>query len=260
MAPPTLPLLLAASLTLGGCRTEPFEPFRNIDETGEDDCPGCFDAALMLWNLQGALHEGALHPVSTSTGQRPAKLTVMLVDQYWSHLDASEQPAHACYMTYTPSLSPGSTAPSAWLDWQLALEPIEDTCGTLDPDWIDPDFHVALTGLGIEMIGEALDDGMETYLQEWFAALDAQDTDTSLDWDRDGAPYYFGVRGLLDDLSVYGSDQSHYGRAWAVDEELFILDEESGGRLLTTEQIAAGQDGWYELYARTFFSPHNELM
>ena len=35
----------------------PEDPCGKDDETGEDDCPGCFDAVGMLWNLQGLRHE-----------------------------------------------------------------------------------------------------------------------------------------------------------------------------------------------------------
>jgi hypothetical protein len=44
-----------------------------------------------------------------------------------------------------------------------------------------------------------------------------------------------------------------------VDGDLTVRNETSGGILLTTEQIAAGQDGWFEIYAWTFFSPYDYL-
>ena len=66
--------------SLSGCRTQDRDRVPVVDETGEnEDCPGCLDVAYMMWHLQGALHEGGLHPVNTSSGERPAQLSVVLV-------------------------------------------------------------------------------------------------------------------------------------------------------------------------------------
>lgn len=246
----------AAALALLGCRAEERDRNPVIDETGDaENCPGCFDATGMLWNLQAALQDGELTAVNTTAGQRSALLTVMLVEEEFdpSAEDAAE---HSCTMTYTPSMQPGSQ-PGALLDWDLSLEPVENGCPELDPDWVDAELYTTLPTLALEMVGAELDAAMEDYLSGWFETLE-------LDWANDGEPYYFGLSSRVDGQVVYREDdteagaefQGHYGRAFAVDADLAIVDEATGGRLLTRAEIAEGGDAWFEIYARTFFIPY----
>jgi hypothetical protein len=244
-----------------GCRAESRDSLPGYDETGEnEDCPGCFDPAYMLWDLQAALHEGALHPVVTAQGERPAQLTVVLVDyDYQKAVDAGEEPdpfsdEYSCTLIYTPSLAEVGTPQGSWFAWSLALEPVQDNCGELDPDWIQSGFYDALPGLGVAMIGAALDEGMEANLAEAFG--------DQATWETEGAPYYFGLTGTIDGMEVYGEGQSHYGRAYQIEPVeggLGIKDEGSGGVLLTVEEIEAGQSGWLETFAWSFFTPRDQL-
>ena len=262
----TRPLVTFAALStvaLFACRTPDRDRDSVIDETGENEnCPGCFDVAGMLWNLQGALSEGDLHPVTTTSGQRPALLTVMLTEPEYAATDTPNPDDYACTMTYTPSIQQG-TQPGAVVDWQIALEPLENGCPDLDPDWVDDQLYTMLAQWGMEMIGTDLDSVMEGYLRGWFEDLEQ-------DWQAGGAPYYFGLNSRIDGRVVYREDdtadgaageeiQGHYGRAFAVDGDLNILDEASGGRLLTVEEIGEGTDAWFEIYARTFFVPYERL-
>jgi hypothetical protein len=252
---------LFVALALVGCRAESRDSLPFYDETGEnEDCPGCFDPAFMLWDLQAALHEGALHPVLTAEGERPAQLTVVLVDyDYQRAVEAGEEPdpfdaEYSCTLSYRPSLQDVGTPQGSWFGWALGLEPVQDDCGPLDPDWIRTDFYSELPGLGVAMIGAALDAEMEEALAGAFADPAA--------WERDGAPYYFGLTGTIDGLEVYGEGQSHYGRAYQIEQgegSLSIRDEASGGVLLTTEEIAAGQAGWFEIFSWSFFTPRDQL-
>jgi hypothetical protein len=244
-------LVFLAALATLACRSPSSDPI--IDETGEDDCPGCFDAEGMLWNLQGAWHEGGLHPVNTSAGERPALLEVKLIDGGWS---AQAPEGHECTMRYTPSAVQGDN-PQAAPDWVIALEAVEDGCGELDPDWVDPALFERLPVWGVTMAGEPLDADMTDYLRAWYEEFE-------LDWETDGAPYYFGMRATIDGRTVYEDAQGevvqgHYGRAYQIDDDLNIVAEGAGGVLLGYEEISAGASGWFEVYAATFFSPFNEL-
>jgi len=265
MTRPFVTFAALSTLALFACRTEQRDRFPVNDETGDDeDCPGCFDAAYMLWNLQGALHDGDLQSVNTDSGERPALLSVVLVDVdwWWALEDAATDEYidpfdYSCTMTYTPTVRQGTTAPSAMLDWEIDLEPVSNDCGELDADWVDSDFHTQLADWGMEMIAEPLDSKMEANLITAFA-------ENEQDWDVEGAPFYFGFSSLVDGRVVYKDDdgetiQGHYGRAYAVDEDMAITNEAEGGTLLTPQQIGAEQDAWFEIFAWTFFSPFERL-
>ncbi len=248
-----------STIAMLACRTQERPRLPVDDETGDsEDCPGCVDPAYMLWNLQGAYSEGDLHAVGTTDGERPALLTVVLVDVEWWREQQGDEITdpydHACTLTYTPSIGgPGDDA-EAWFSWDLNLAPVEDGCGELDPDWIDQDFFEDLPGLGVDFSGAALDSVMESQLKTAF-----EGDGSGPDWETQGAPFYFGLTTTLDGRRVYESNQSHYGRAFAVEldgGDLFIRNEANGGTLLTTEQIAAGEPGWFEIFAWTFFEPH----
>lgn len=266
-APAILFAVLATAIV--GCRVPERDRLPIIDETGEDEnCPGCFDAAFMLWNLQGALHEGDLHSVNTSNGERAARLAVTLVDNAYNKALENAEPGEvispydedwACYMTYTPSIASTGDVSGAMFSWRLGLEPLDNGCRELDPDWVDADLFTELPGMGVTMTGAALDDKMENLLKTAFEAVSEDDTGAEPDWATEGAPFYIGLTGTIDGQGVNGDDQSHYGRAFRIDEDRNIHNEENGGTLLTTQQIAAGDDGWFEIYAWTFFSPYEVL-
>jgi hypothetical protein len=265
----SIALLASASL---GCRVPERDRNPVIDETGDaEDCPGCFDVAFMSWSLQGARYEGDLHPIVTSSDLRPARLTVTLVDNAYIKAIENAEPGEVispyderwtCFMTYTPSIASTGSDASAMFVWELGLEPLEDGCGPLDADWVNPDLFTALPGMGVTMTGAALDSVMENQLKTAFEAVSEDDTGEAPDWETEGAPYYIGLGSSIDGQEIYGDGQSHYGRAFQVelvDGDLTVRNETSGGILLTTEQIAAGQDGWFEIYAWTFFSPYDYL-
>lgn len=224
-----------------------------IDETGDaEDCPGCFDANGMLWNLQVGLEDGAFATVHTSSGDRLPLFTVQLVEQEYFDTSTEDPSAHSCTFTYTPAVAPGSSVPSAMFDWELTLVPGTDGCGDLDPDWVSSELFQDLPGYGWEMVAEALDADLSAWLQDWFDQEGA-------DWAADGAPYYFGLTTLIDGVDAGSGVQGHYGRAYAVDEDMNIASEGTGGSLLTTEQVAAGSDGFYEIYAYKYITPYETL-
>jgi hypothetical protein len=269
MSPSRAILVAVLATAFVGCRVPERDRLPIIDETGDaENCPGCFDAAFMLWNLQGALHEGDLHAVNTINSERPAKLVVTLVDSAYDKALENAEPGDVispyderwvCYMTFTPGIAATGDATGAMFSWQLSLEPVEDTCGALDPDWVTADLFTELPGMAVTMTGAALDDAMESKLETAFETVPEDDTGEEPDWATQGAPYYIGFTGIIDGNAVNGDSQSHYGRAYQIDEDMNIRLEEDGGVLLTTEQIAAGNDGWFEINAWTFFSPYEVL-
>ncbi len=137
-------------------------------------------------------------------------------------------------------------------DWELTLVPVTDGCGDLDPDWIAPTLYQDLAEYSWEMVAGSLDDTLKEWLQDWFVKSEA-------DWESEGEPYYFGLTTLLDGDDLGADGQGHYGRAYAVDADMNIASEGSGGSLLTTEQVASGVNGFYEIYAYSFITPYADL-
>lgn len=245
------PLLLASVIALAGCRTQDSKT-DPIDETGEnDDCLGCFDVQAFLWNLKAGVQAGAFVTVHTLEGDRTPELDLALVEPaYFEEEEPSGE--HTCALRYTVQAGPGETAPSAWFDWTVTPTLATDGCGELDSDWVASSFAQDMAATPWEIIGAAPEGDLLAWLQQGF-------TDAGNDWATDGAPYYFAATALLDGHDLGDRAQDVYGRAYAVDADMNILAEATGGTLVTTEQIASGQDGYYELYGWVFYDPREDL-
>lgn len=244
------PLLLLGALALSGCRTVDTDV--PIDETGDaEDCPGCFDVQAFLWDVRTGLQGGAFATVHTTTGDRIPELDVLLVEREYFENETPD-PERSCVLRYTLGMAPGTTAPSAWLDWSLIPTLASDECGELDPDWVAPSFAADLAAYPWELVGAEVQGNLLTWIQDGFE-------DAGNDWATDGEPYYFGVTALLDSHDIGAGQQANYGRAYAVDADMNIVAEATGGSLLTTGQVAAGLDGYYELYGWRFFDPREDL-
>ncbi len=219
---------------LAGCRSEP-------RDTG---CTGCFEPIQMLWNLSMGLRAGVFTDAVTLDGPRAPVLDLVLADEDDT---TSIDPADRCTMRYRIEGQPGTLEPRAWQDWALALVPIETDCLDLSPAvWGEvPLERFAAREWEISM--EGLTEAMEKYLADLF---DAQGTV----WSVDGAPYYFGSRTWIDAYDTSGHlRQTHYARAWQVDDGMGIVDEADGGHLLPVEHVAAGGDGYYEIFSAYIF-------
>jgi hypothetical protein len=244
-------LLLLCALALFGCRTHDTGD-SHIDETGDDeDCPGCFDTEAFLWSLRAGLQAGGFATVHTTTGDRVPELDLVLASP--AYFDAEEpSDEHTCTLRYTVQVGPGKTAPSAWFDWALTPTLATDGCGELDPDWVAASFAADMAATPWEVVGSAPADDLLEWLQEGFSAA-------GNDWATQGEPYYFGGTTLLDGHDLGDDAQDVYGRAFAVDADMNILAEATGGSLLTTAAIAAGSDGYFELYGWVFYNPRQDL-
>ncbi len=218
-------LWLLVPLTLGqACRTT---------EDGDSACPGCFDAAWMLWNLKTGVKDGAFAAVtSSSKGLLEPDLEVVLYE------NADENGEYAsCTAHYLASSEAAQGIDGAWFDWVLDLSLASSDC----PEISDGDLLNELTGWSWEIGFHELDSALEAGLADWFGA----------DWKSEGAPYYFGGYTVLEGDPVGSGGQTHYGRAYELDENMNIADEANGGKLLRTSEVSAGSDGYYELYADT---------
>ncbi len=247
-----LPLLLASTLA---CRTTDDGRIGDgPDDTANENCPGCFDAAGFIWTLQTGLQDGQMAAVHTAGGDREPALLVQLAEPRFFDEDPeiAGDPADTCQLEYSFSLQPGATAPAALLDWELSPQLESDGCGELDPDWSQVDLVDDFASWTWELVGEALQSSQATTLESWFDENDA-------DWATEGAPYYFGLFSWFDGTPIVADFQNHYGRAYAVDADMNILLEEAGGSLLSTEQVGEGSDGWYEIYAFTWLSVSEDL-
>lgn len=219
---------------LGGCRTDP------VDTA----CPGCFRPVQAFWNLFMGIQAGTFVEVGTLDGTREPVLDLLLVDEDYP---TTYDPADACTLLYGIEGARGTLDPEAWQNWALTLIPRSTDCRDLpsakwglDPldRFADRDWEISLEGLtGL----------METYLEDLFEGQGGS-------WARDGAPHYFGSHTWIDAYDT-ASDvgQTHYGRAWQIDAEGRIVDEASGGHLLPWTDVAAGSDGYYEIFSVYYF-------
>jgi hypothetical protein len=232
-----MPRSAAALLVLplvAACRTEP-------RDTG---CEGCFEPVQLLWNLSMGIQAGVFTEALTLDGPRGPVLELELTDEdYPTTQDAADR----CTMRYRIAGTPGTLDPTAWQDWALALTPVETDCQDLPPAvWGEVPLD-RFAARDWEIALEGLTDAMEKYLRDLF---DLQGDD----WAVAGAPHYAGSHTWIDaDDTAGDAVQTHYARAWQVDAGMAVVDETEGGHLLTLEEIAAGRDGYYEVFSVYLF-------
>ncbi len=132
-------------------------------------------------------------------------------------------------IAYETGAVDGSSAPSAWHDFLFDLAtPYFNDC-ELDPAVWGSDPYAIFTGTDWEMAFEPMDQSMTDIFIKILGSSKFQ---------SEYEPYFFGVSTYQDGSN---HSQTEYGYGWPVVGG--TIDDSAD--LLTTEQVAAGADGWY---------------
>ncbi len=190
-----------------------------------------FSADYWGWNLVFGVQDGGIVPVFISgIEQGPFMEVVLMEEEYFTEGEVG----HVCSLYYDIRGTPGTAWSQAWLDWELELIPADTDCTELDPALWGQDPHAAIT-VDFEVTVGPLDPSLEAAISGWFT-----------DWESDWAPYVYGSNQYVDG-SLANGYQTAYGWALEVDEDMNLVSPETFGVELTTEELATGMDGFYEI-------------
>ncbi len=190
-----------------------------------------FDTDYWGWNVTTGVQDGAMTTVWISGVENPPLMEIMLMQE--EYFDEGEV-GNLCTLTYEISGTPASSWAEAIWDWTLELTPSDNGCPNLDPDvWGDDPMTVIANEFEITV--GPLDATLEASVSTWFT-----------DWETYYAPYVFGSNQYVDGDLANGF-QTAYGWAYQVDEDMNLVSPETFGVKLTTEEIEAGWDGYFEI-------------
>lgn len=219
-----LALLVGASLS--ACKVE------------RDDEPLLVDELNFAWTLTGGLKDGVLTTVHTNSGDRDPTVVFELVTDSW--LESGGTEGGSCNMTYKVTSEPVDVDSTFQAFEMTFLEGTTD-CVLDETEWgEDPTQRFAswTWSHSIEAYDSDIAEFISGYLgDQWETFKDN----------------YFGSRIWIDGEGYSWDGMVFYGRAFSVDDEMNIFNEDNGGMLLGSEALEQGSDGYYEFYPTLYF-------